>query len=270
MNKLMIAVIGAGNMGSSLIGGLIKNGHPADKLIATDPSPEKLNHLSQLFGIQTTTDNTAAVSIADIVIFAVKPQVFAEVAKPLCDIIKQRNPLIISIAAGVREGRIQEWLGGRAAIVRVMPNTPAMIGAGASGLYANPLTTPEQRNLAESILRAVGVAVWVESEEQIDTVTALSGSGPAYFFLILEALQNAGEELGLPAATAQILAQQTALGAAQMALESKHEPSELRRHVTSPGGTTEAAISVLEEHHIRNIFKKALRAAKERSEELAK
>ncbi len=269
MKTPVIAIIGAGNMGASLTGGLIKNGHPVDKIIATDPSHEKRLHLTHTYGIKTLDDNLAAVSVADVVIFAVKPQAFEVVASPLKEIINQRKPLIISIAAGVRAASIQKWLGGHAAIVRVMPNTPALVGAGASALYANPEVSDEQHNIAESIVRAVGIAVWVKEESQMDTVTALSGSGPAYFFLILEALQEGAEELGLSAETAQMLAQQTALGAALMAIDSTHSPAELRQHVTSPGGTTEAAIAVLEKSDLRSILKKALVAAKNRSEELA-
>lgn len=269
MNTPTIAMIGTGNMGSSLIGGLIKNGHPADKIIATDPSDEKLQHMQETFGIQVTKDNHAAAAIADVIIFAVKPQVFGLVAAPLHDLMQHRKPLVMSIAAGVRAESIEQWLGGHAAVVRVMPNTPALIGVGASALYANKYATDDQRNIAESIMRAVGIAVWVDDEKQMDTVTALSGSGPAYFFLILEALQNAAVDLGLPAATAQLLAQQTALGAALMAIDSTHTPAELRQHVTSPGGTTEKAVNVLEEKNIRGIFKQALTAAKLRSEELA-
>ncbi|HTM63170.1 MAG TPA: pyrroline-5-carboxylate reductase [Gammaproteobacteria bacterium] len=269
MNIPIIAMIGAGNMGSSLIGGLIKNGHPAEKIIATDPSEEKLSQLQKTFTVQVTSDNLAAVSNADVVIFAVKPQIFAEVATPLKSVIESRKPLIISIAAGIRASSIQNWVGGHAAVVRVMPNTPALIGAGASALFANSKTTEEQRNIAESIMRAVGIAVWVNDEKDMDTVTALSGSGPAYFFLILEALQDAAVDLGLPTETAQLLAQQTALGASLMAIDSNYSAAELRKHVTSPGGTTEKAVNVLEEHHVRDIFKKAVTAAKQRSEELA-
>ena len=268
MKTPFIAMIGAGNMGSSLIGGLIKNGHPVERIIATDPSDEKLQRL-QAFGIHVTTDNRKAASQADVIIFAIKPQIFEKAAAPIKDIVQQRKPLIISIAAGIRIASMQQWLGEQTAIIRVMPNTPALIGAGASALFANPYAATEQRNIAESILRAVGVTVWVDSEDQMDTVTALSGSGPAYFFLVMEALQDAAESMGLPAETAQILAQQTALGAALMAIDSAHSPAELRQHVTSPGGTTEKAVSVLEEHRIRDIFKKALLAAKQRSEELA-
>lgn len=269
MTKPVIAMIGAGNMGSSLIGGMIKNGHPAAKLIATDPSAEKLQHMQQNFGITVTGDNAEAISKADAVIFAVKPQVFADVVTPLQDALQKKKPLIISIAAGVTEKLIQKWVGGNLAIVRVMPNTPALIGAGASGLFANAQTTPEQRNIAESIMRAVGVTVWVNEEEQIDTVTALSGSGPAYYFLIMEAMQQAAQEAGLPEAAARLLSQQTALGAAMMATESDQTPEQLRKNVTSPGGTTERAISILEENKVREIFKKAIMGAKQRSKELA-
>lgn len=269
MKTPVIAIIGAGNMGASLTGGLINNGHPVDHIIATDPSPEKRQHLTHTYGIQTLDDNATAIKQADVVIFAVKPQLFETIALPLSRLITERQPLVISIAAGIRASSIAKWLGGHAAIVRVMPNTPALIGAGASALFATPSVSTEQHNIAESIMRAVGITVWVKEESEMDTVTALSGSGPAYFFLILEALQQGAEELGLSAETAQMLAQQTALGAALMAIDSTHSPAELRQHVTSPGGTTEAAIAVLEKNHLREILKQALQAAKNRSVELA-
>ena len=264
-----IAMIGAGNMGSSLIGGMIKNGHPSDRLIATSLTPESRDHLQQTFGIKTYADNSEAASLAEVVILAVKPQVLQTVASSLKDVIQQSKPLVISVAAGVRTDSLQEWLGGEVPVARIMPNTPALIGAGASGLFATAYVSPEQHDIAESIARAVGVAVWVQTEEQLDIVTALSGSGPAYFFLILEALQDSAEKLGLPAEAAQILAQQTALGAALMAIESSHSPAELRQNVTSPGGTTERGVATLEALNIRDMFNKTLLAAKLRSEELA-
>lgn len=264
-----IVILGAGHMGSSLLGGLIKNGHPVDKLFVTDPSPEKLNVIKARFNVNGSSDNLQAAEKADVIILAVKPQIISQVLAPLHDTVQKHQPLIISIAAGIRIGNIEQALGQQTAVVRTMPNTPALIGAGATALFANSNTSSEQRNIAESIMRAVGIAVWVDNEKQMDAVTALSGSGPAYFFLVLEALQASGEAMGLSAETAQMLAQQTALGAAMMAIESTHSPAELRHQVTSPGGTTEKAISVLEEHHLRDIFKKALLAAKQRSEELA-
>lgn len=269
MASPVIAIIGSGNMGSSLIIGLIKNGHPKSHLWATDPAPEKLAHLKKTFDIHTTDDNEAAVLAADVVIFAIKPQLFAQVAQSLHRPIQQRKPLVISIAAGIREQHIQQWLGGDVSIVRTMPNTPALIGCGATALFANSFVSAEQHSLADSILRAVGITVWLQDEKLLDTVTALSGSGPAYFFLIMEAMQDAAVSLGLPADIARLLTLETALGAARMAIESGASPNELRHQVTSPGGTTEKAISVLEENNIRYIFELALQAAKIRSQELA-
>lgn len=264
-----IAIIGAGNMGSCLIGGLISNGHPPHKLFASDPSSEKLSELQQKTGIRTSTDNIEAIKDAEIIIFAVKPQLFHDIAKELTKLVQKNKPLVMSVAAGIRESSIQDWLGGNVAIVRVMPNTPSLISCGAAGLYANQLVNHEQHNQAESIMRSVGIVIWLSDEKQIDAVTALSGSGPAYFFLMMEALQQAGEELGLPKETARLLTLQTALGASRMAIESGKPLDELRQNVTSKGGTTEKAILVLEENQLRNIYQKALLAAKQRSEELA-
>src|SRR5579883_2618863 len=269
MASPVIAVIGAGNMGTSLIGGLINDGYPPDKLWASNPHQEKLSQLQHNFHIHTTTDNTTAAQSADSVILAVKPSLIATVTNELRPIIQRRKPLVISIAAGIRETTIQHHLGGNIAIVRAMPNTAALIGCGATALHANRHVIPDQHNMAESILRAVGTVVWVDREELIDTVTALSSSGLAYFFLIMEAKQNAAEELGLPQETARLLILQTALGAARMAIESGMTLAMLRQHVTSPNGTTEKALSVLEAHDIRGLMKKTLQAAKLRSEELA-
>jgi pyrroline-5-carboxylate reductase len=265
----IITFIGAGNMGSSLIGGLLKDGHPADRLWAADPSAEKLAQLREEFHIHTSADNQQAAQHADVIIFAVKPQVFENIAKQLAADIAQRHALIISIAAGIRETNIQHWLGGNVAIVRTMPNTPALIGCGATALFANTFVSQAQRNLAESIMRAVGTTVWLEDEKLMDTVTALSGSGPAYFFLFMESLEQAAQELGLPTNISHLLTLETALGAAKMAIESGLSLQELRRNVTSPGGTTEKALSVFEEKQLRALVKQALLAAKLRSEELS-
>lgn len=269
MTTASIAIIGGGNMGKSLIGGLISHGYQAHQLWATDINNEKLAELKQEYGIQTTTDNHEAVQHADVVLFAIKPQLFAEVTVPLAAIVQKRQPLIISIAAGIRSNSIEQWLGGNIAVVRCMPNTPALIRQGASGLYASANVSPEQRKLAESILSAVGIVTWVNDEHLIDSVTALSGSGPAYIFLVIEAMQAAGEKLGLAHQDARQLAIQTVLGAAQMANNSSFSAAELRKQVTSPGGTTEKAISVLENYNIRSIFEEAMKAAYLRSEELA-
>lgn len=269
MTSPVIAIIGAGNMGSSLIGGLIKTGHPSKKIWATAASEETLTILRENFKINTTTDNLKAVQAAEVIIFAVKPQAFGKIAAEISEVLQTHHPLIISIAAGVPTITIQKWLGGKVAVVRCMPNTPALINCGATALFASSLVTSEQRNIAESILRAVGVVVWLSDEKWMDIVTALSGSGPAYFFHMMEALQMAAEELGLPTETARLLTLQTALGAARMAIESGKPIAELRKNVTSPGGTTEKALSVLEENNIRGLYKMALHAAKRRSEELA-
>ena len=265
----VIAIIGAGNMGSSLIGGLIQNGHPSHQLWASDPSEEKLSDLKLRFNVNTTVDNRKAIESADIVVFAVKPQLLQTVATTVAPLIQANKPLVLSIAAGIRISSLQQWLGSHVAIVRAMPNTPALIGCGATALYANHHVNHTQHNMAESILRSVGVVVWLADEQLMDAVTALSGSGPAYFFLMMEILQDVAEQLGLDNESARLLTMQTALGAARMAIESGKPLAELRRHVTSPGGTTEKALSVLEESNIRGVFKAALQAAKLRSEELA-
>lgn len=264
-----IAMIGAGNMGNSLIGGLITSGHPAQKIWASDPSEEKLTELHNRWGIHTTTNNSEAIQSAEVVVLAVKPQLLATILTELSPLIQQQKPLVLSIAAGIRESSLQHWLGGSIAIVRAMPNTPALISCGAAALYANAYVTDDERSMAESILRSVGITIWLDDEGLMDTVTALSGSGPAYFFLMMEALQQAAEKLGLPTETARLLTLQTALGAARMAIESGKPLDELRKNVTSPGGTTEKALAILEENKIRDIYERAIHAAKKRSEELA-
>lgn len=269
MQNATIAIIGAGNMGASLLSGLIANHYLPEKLWVTDADPEKLAALKKQFHVHTTLNNDEAVKQADVVILAVKPQIMADVAQKLSVAVQAKKPLVISIAAGIREKTLQKWLGSNVAIVRTMPNMPALMNCGATALYRNTFVADTQKEIAEFILRAVGIIVWLEEEQQMDAVTALSGSGPAYFFLVIEALQKAGEALGLSRETARILTLQTALGAAKMALESNVEAEELRRRVTSPGGTTEQALKVLEENKLREIFQEALEAAKKRSEELA-
>lgn len=264
-----IAIIGSGNMGASLVSGLLADGYPASKLWIADLDEAKLERIAQQSGIQTTTDNLEAIKHAEIVIFAVKPQILPQVASSVAEAIGARNALVISIAAGVREGSLVQWLGAKTAIVRAMPNTPALVGCGASALYANQGVTIEQRQSAEAILRAVGLVVWLEDEKLLDAVTALSGSGPAYFFLFMEIMQELGEQMGLASDVARLLTAQTALGAARMALQSSHSLSELRQQVTSPGGTTEAALKIFAEENIRDVFSKAITAARTRSEELA-
>lgn len=270
LEHLRIAFIGGGNMAQSLIGGLVKQGCPPECITAADPRPEQLETLAQRFAICVTPDNLEAAAEADVVVFAVKPQVFREAARPMAGTVRDRRPLVISIAAGVAEPDIRDWLGGEAAVVRVMPNTPALVGAGAAALYANARVTPRQRSLAQAILEAVGAAVWIDDESLMDAVTALSGSGPAYFFLLMELMESAAAELGLPADTAHRLTLQTAYGAARMAMDSGQSPATLRQQVTSPGGTTAAALATFEAADLRALVSRALTAARDRGRQLAK
>ncbi|MCB1788177.1 MAG: pyrroline-5-carboxylate reductase [Chromatiaceae bacterium] len=264
-----IAFIGAGNMAGALIGGLLADGVPADRIVASDPAPAKREALRAATGIQTLDDNLSAVVQADVVVLAVKPQVLREVAQGLADGLAGRRPVVVSIAAGIRCASLQSWLGGNVALVRTMPNTPAMIQSGATVLYATPGVSTAQREQAESLMRAVGLTQWIDDEALMDAVTALSGSGPAYLFLVMEAIEAAARDLGLDHETARLLTLQTAFGAARMALESTDPPATLRARVTSPGGTTERAIAVLEDGGIRDLFGRALKAARDRSVELS-
>jgi pyrroline-5-carboxylate reductase len=266
-----LAFIGAGNMASSIIGGLTGKSFPPRQIIASDPHPETLERLSQTVPVRTTSDNLEAIRKADVVILAVKPQVMRAVLEPLAAELRSRRPLLISIAAGIEIRSIAHWLGDDTLpIVRCMPNTPALVQSGATGLYANSGVSEAQRQLADNILRAVGIALWVEQESQLDAVTAISGSGPAYFFMVMEAMQATGEKLGLSPEVALQLTLQTALGAAQMAIASDVGPAELRRRVTSPNGTTERAIAALEAGGLRPLFEQALTDCRDRSVELAR
>ncbi|TQV65187.1 MAG: pyrroline-5-carboxylate reductase [Halothiobacillaceae bacterium] len=266
-DKPNIAFIGGGNMARALIGGLIRNEHPADRLCVSDPNADVRDRLVEL-GVCAVADNLKAIEQARVIVLAVKPQALGAVARDLAPALRA-DPLVISIAAGVRIDTLRRWLGGHARIVRAMPNTPALVQAGATGLFAPAEVGSDERAVAESILRAVGVCVWVDSEALLDPVTALSGSGPAYVFLMMEAMQAAGEKLGLDAATARLLTLETMLGAARLALESNEDPATLRARVTSPGGTTERGIAALEQAGLRDAFDTALKAASDRAAELA-
>ncbi|WP_339339344.1 pyrroline-5-carboxylate reductase [uncultured Oceanicoccus sp.] len=270
MSDPKIAFIGAGNMASSIIGGLTAKGFDAQSMTASDPYPESLVNLAKIAPVNITHDNHQAVANADVVVLAVKPQMMKTVLEDLASSVQQSKPLMISIAAGIETNSLDKWLGGDMPIVRCMPNTPALVQSGATALFANSKVNGEQKELADQILRAVGIALWVEQESALDAVTAVSGSGPAYFFLVMEAMQTAGEQLGLSADVAKQLTLQTALGAAQMAIASDVGTDELRRRVTSPGGTTAEAIKVFEDAGLRDTFNKALIACRDRSEELAK
>lgn len=267
MNKPKIGFIGAGNLATSMIGGLLNDNYPADHLWASNPEDTHFSAFQQQTPIHTTHNNNELVAAVDIIIFAVKPNVLATVMQdvgPQCT----AQQLLISTAAGVSTTSMQSWLGRELPIVRCMPNTPALVGAGATGLYANTAVSEEQRSQAESILRAIGITVWVDNEGAMNVVTALSGSGPAYFFYIMDVLEQAAITAGLPAEDAHLLTLQTAAGAAHLAMESSESLAHLRERVTSKGGTTAAAIEVFEASHIREIITNAVIAAKTRAEEL--
>jgi len=265
-----LTFIGAGNMAGSIIGGLINNGYPAQLIHATDLDAEKLGKLQSRFGILTGTDNIAASKQSDAIILAVKPQIMAKVLVPLSATIQAHRPLIISIAAGITVNNLQDWLGAETAIVRTMPNMAALVQASATGLFANDTVTARQKEIAFTIFDAIGTAIWFEDEQDIDRVVAVSGSGPAYFFLVMEAMEKAAVNMGLKADIARQLTLQTAFGAAKLALAGDIDSAELRRQVTSPGGTTEQAIMCLEAGGLIPLFEEAMQAAMARSKELAR
>ena len=266
-NKV-IAFIGAGNMAAALAEGMINKGFHAQHLFMSDPSNDRLATMQKSLGINTSNSNAVVAEKADVIVLAVKPQIMPAILSELKPFLQDSNKVVISIAAGITIESLENGLGSQTAIVRCMPNTPALVQTGATGLFANAQVSSLQKNLAEEILQAVGIVVWLEKEQQLDAVTALSGSGPAYYFLVMEAMIIAGEAMGLTHDTAKKLTLQTALGAAKMAINSDVDPAELRRRVTSPGGTTEQAIQSLEKNQLVAVFGEALAAAKQRSEEL--
>ena len=264
-----ICFIGAGNMAKSLISGLVASGYDKANIIATDPGSEQRDALTQSLGIKCYESNQQAIEKSDIVVLAVKPQVLQSVSQEIAASIQAKPTLVISVAAGIRSKDINRWLGGNHSIVRTMPNTPSLIQTGATGLFANEAVTEEQKSQAEHILRAAGLTIWVDDENQLDAVTALSGSGPAYYFLFMEAMENAAQKLGLDAKTAHLLTMQTALGASKMVMESTQGCATLRKNVTSPNGTTQAAIESFEAAGLRQIVEDAMVAAQTRAVELA-
>jgi pyrroline-5-carboxylate reductase len=264
-----ITFIGGGNMARSLVAAQLARGVPAAAIRVAEPRDEARAALAREFGVAVSADNAAAVAGADCVVLAVKPQVMRQVCAGLAAPLRDANPLVLSIAAGVRIAQLEHLLGGQHAIVRCMPNTPALVGAGAAGLCANGHVSAAQRVLAESILDAAGSVRWIGDEAQMDTVTALSGSGPAYFFLLVEAMEDAAVAQGLPRDTARALAAQTCLGAGHMLADSKETAAELRQRVTSPHGTTAAALDVFEASGFRALVEHALSAAQRRGGEMS-
>jgi pyrroline-5-carboxylate reductase len=270
MNTQKIGFIGGGNMASSLISGLIASGHSPQDLWVSDINQDALKVLAQNLNVNTSTNNDDIINAVDVVVLAVKPQILSTVAKNATASIQQKQPLVVSIAAGISQQSLSQWLGNNIAIVRCMPNTPALVLTGATALHANAQVTAEQHDLAENIMRSVGIALWVNDESELDVVTAVSGSGPAYYFLLMEAMEKAAIEMGMNEVTARLLVQQTALGAAKIALESSESPEQLRKRVTSPGGTTQQALETFEEGGFTALVSKALHAARDRSIEMSK
>jgi pyrroline-5-carboxylate reductase len=265
-NKLKICFIGGGNMAQALIGGLADTLTAASNIHVVDINPEALGALSQRFGVTTSASTDDVVESADVVVLAVKPQQMREVVRGIAAQIK--GQLVLSIAAGIRAADLSRWLGGHAAIVRTMPNTPALVGKGITGMVALTGVSPQQRATADAILRAVGETVWLDEETQIDAVTAISGSGPAYVFYFLEAMEQAAVELGLSSEQGRKLAQETFAGASALASQSDEPLSLLRERVTSKGGTTYAALTSMENAGVRQSIVKALHAAALRGAEL--
>jgi pyrroline-5-carboxylate reductase len=263
-----IAFIGAGNMAKAIIGGLLAEGYSRSRIIAAGPRMETLDKVKREFAVDITTDNNAAATQAEVVILGVKPQMLKEVSLALRDSLAHK-PLIISVAAGITTESLASWLGEDQAIVRCMPNTPSQLRAGASGLFANKWVSDAQRSSANAILGAVGIVQWLDHEALLNPVTAVSGSGPAYFFLFMEAMIEAGEKLGLSRECATELTLQTALGAAMLAKESQCDVAELRRRVTSPKGTTEQAINSFEQDQLRETVLSAMTACCNRALELS-
>jgi pyrroline-5-carboxylate reductase len=266
LNAPIISFIGAGNMAGSLIKGLLASDHPAAALRAADPVADRRDDLAAL-GLITSEDNATVVDGADVVVAAVKPQVLGDVLKALPDL--DSNALVISICAGVPISSIESWCPAGQPVVRCMPNTPALLGAGITALCANAMVGEDQRALAQSILGAAGKTLWVDDESEIDAVTAVSGSGPAYFFYLMEAMIKAGIDLGLSPQVARELSVETAYGAALMAREPGTEPATLRVNVTSPGGTTERALATLNDAEVGRHIEKAIHSACVRAQELA-
>ena len=267
-NATNIGFIGAGNMAYALINGLLNNGYDSKNIKASDPNDELLRKREEELNITTFAANSSLLEVCDIIVFAVKPQVLSEVCLELRDNIKP-NHLFISIVAGIRVNDINRWLGGNYSLVRTMPNTPALMQHGVTGLFPNELVNDEQKALVTTILSSVGDCFWVNEERLIDAITAISGSGPAYFFLLMQSMTQAGMALGLDEKTAKELSIQTGFGASLMATKSGKDPRTLRTNVTSPNGTTQAAIEYFQDQNFEGIVANATRAAFDRARELS-
>ena len=264
-----IVFIGGGNMARSLIGGLVARGGDAASVRVVDPNADSRDALARDFGVRTFENAADAVDGAATWVLATKPQVLRGVCESLAGVAQATRPLVLSIAAGITATQLDRWLGGDVPVVRTMPNTPALLGAGVTGLFANARVDDTGRARAQALLESAGEAVWIDDEARMDAVTAVSGSGPAYIFLLAEAMEEAAIAQGLPANDARTLVLQTVLGAARMLVESDEAPAELRRRVTSPGGTTQAAIETFEAGGLRTLVGEAIANAARRGGELS-
>ena len=267
-NKTVIGFIGAGNMAYALIKGLLNNGFDASQINISDPNEELLRNRESELKVTTYSDNASLLSNSDVIFFAVKPQVLSNVCLELKGIVKSKH-LFVSIVAGIRSSDINRWLGGNFSLIRTMPNTPALFQSGVTGLFANEVVDNEQKLLVSSILSSVGECFWVNEEKLIDAITAISGSGPAYFFLLMESMKQAGMALGLDEETANSLSIQTAYGASLMANKTGKDSRTLRSEVTSPNGTTQSAIESFQDQNFEGIVANATRAAYDRARELS-
>jgi len=256
-------------MARALIGGLFNSGFSSDQLLVAEPQAEAAAALRGDFGITVDSDNEQVVAQADCLVLAVKPQVVKAVAQQIAGAVQGANPLVVSIVAGIPMASLDQWLGGGVSVVRTMPNTPALVGLGITALFANQRATAQQKELAQQVLSAAGTTLWVENEKLLDAVTAVSGSGPAYFFRVMEAMIETGQALGLSVEQATELTLATAAGAAELARQSDQPVAVLRQQVTSPGGTTAAALEVMNAQGIGSMFDDALQAACRRAAELA-
>ena len=276
MNK--IAFIGAGNMASAIISGLVSAGTDANNIIVSNPSPEKRERLASDFGIRQTSNNIEATTFADIIVLCVKPFLIAQVCQQLAVEVKLEGKLFISVAAGTTVAQIQQALSQtslehahqKSAVVRVMPNTPSQLGLGMSGLFASEEVTPEQKQSANQLMCAVGKVIWLDEEEKINNIIAVAGSAPAYFFLFMEAMEKQAQVLGFTKQESRMLVQQTALGATQMVEQNPCDISQLRENVTSKGGTTFAALAQFRHDNLDETVKNAMNAAITRAQEMAK
>lgn len=269
MNDNTVAFIGAGNMARCIIGGMVKNGYPAENIIAANPSTPKLDALRTDFGIEITQDNILAVQKADVIVLAVKPQMMADVCKALITGAPEiHEKLFVTVAAGLPVERYEQWLG-PVRLARTMPNTPSLVGLGVTGIFSSRCSNYE-KSFVDAMFASVGNTVWLEQEAQINHVIAVTGSAPAYFFYFMQAMQQVAQELGFDEQSAKAMVSQTALGAATMAANASVPFAELRAQVTSKGGTTHQAIETFREGGLEKLVRDAMLAAIARAEEMAK